>query len=172
MGKVAIKKEDRAKKFREKKDEIIKPPEDPPIPPKERHRRTQKELLEAKRDDALGKFSDTPNPLFIPIIKAPFKGWADTNKLPDLALKEDEAQELALPVTRLVEYYLPKMPVVGYIWLSLGLSVMAVMSPRMALVSKTKKAKTPEAPLKKTSETPSSDGPASEKFPTPAEMGT
>lgn len=169
---MALKKEERREKFKKTKEEVVPHPTPSEeslshIGIKQRHRRTQKELLESKRDEAMSRFSDTSNPLFIPIIKAPFKAWADTNKLPELALKEDEVQELALPITRLIEFYLPKMPIVGYIWMSLGLSVMAVMSPRMAVVNKIKKEKTKETPLP---EKTSDETPASQKFPTPEEL--
>ncbi len=82
----------------------------------------------------LDKIGDETNPLFVPIVKIPFELWADAVKVPELKLSQVEADQLSLPVTQLVNYYLPiinENPVLA-MWFGVASVAAAVMMPRFA----------------------------------------
>jgi hypothetical protein len=103
-----------------------------------RYRRTDEEIKKEKEEVIL---IEQPNPLFIPILKIPFDAWAEAVKVEDLRLSTQETNSLALPVTQLVNYYLPKMPAIAYAWCGLVLSLYAIMQPRLKIIKELKKAK-------------------------------
>lgn len=106
--------------------------------PDKRHRRTDDEIQKEKEKELL---VERPNPLFVPILKIPFDAWAETVKVEELRLSGQETNSLALPVTQLVNYYLPKMPAIAYAWCGLVLSLYAIMQPRLKLIKELKKTK-------------------------------
>jgi len=118
--------------------EKLQEPEKPII---HRHRRTKIEIEASKQT-----LPEIANPLFIPILKIPFDAWAETIHLEELRLSEQEVNSLALPVTQLVNYYLPKMPAIAYAWCGLILSLYAIMQPRLKQIKELKKAKKDEQP--------------------------
>ena len=103
----------------------IKEALEPEIKPK-RERRTKEEMI-AERDTLVQE----PNSLFIPVLKMPFSLWAVSQEIEDLKITDEEANKLALPVTQLVEYYLPKIPAIGYVWVSLVLTIYGITQPRI-----------------------------------------
>lgn len=103
-----------------------------------RTRRTDEEIKKEKEKDIL---IEQPNPLFIPILKIPFDAWAETVKVDELRLSTQETNSLALPVTQLVNYYLPKMPAIAYAWCGLILSLYTIMQPRLKIIKELKKVK-------------------------------
>ncbi len=100
--------------------------------PDKRIRRTDEEIKKEKEKALL---VEQPNPLFIPILKIPFDAWAETIKVEEMRLSEGETKSLALPITQLVEYYLPKMPAIAYAWCGLILSLYAIMQPRLKIIN-------------------------------------
>lgn len=109
-----------------------------PGEPDKRIRRTDEEIKKEKERDIL---IEQPNPLFIPILKIPFDAWAETVKVDELRLSTQETNSLALPVTQLVNYYLPKMPAIAYAWCGLILSLYTIMQPRLKIIKELKKVK-------------------------------
>lgn len=127
-------------------EEKLKKPQEKLKPngkPDKRFRRTDDEIKEDKERVLL---IEQPNPLFIPILKIPFDAWAETVKADSLRLSEKELNSITLPVTQLVNYYLPKMPAIVYAWSGLVLSLFAIMQPRLALIRELKKKKINELP--------------------------
>jgi hypothetical protein len=105
--------------------------------PKKRHRRTRAEIEAAEQ----ANLNTQANPLFIPVLKMPFTVWANSVNDAKLLLSDEEAVQLATPITQLVNFYLPKVPPIAYAWTSLVLSAFAVMYPRMLYVKSLNKAK-------------------------------
>ena len=108
------------------------------VEPGKRERRTNEEIEKDREKKIL---IEQPNPLFVPILKIPFDAWAEAAKVEDLRLSAQETNSLALPVTQLVNYYLPKMPAIAYAWCGLVLSLYAIMQSRLALIKALKKQK-------------------------------
>lgn len=65
------------------------------------------------------------------VIKIPFELWAISQNIKSLALTDEEAKQIAEPARQLLEYYLPKIPVIAYAWLSVSVSTFWVMRPRL-----------------------------------------
>ena len=107
---------------------------------KKRERRTTEEIVQERLAQAL-----TVDPkqveLFKPVLKIPFDVWADNIKIKELRLNDDEAQSLALPVAQLINYYLPRLSPIGYVWLSFGLTGFGVMQVRLKLLADLRKEK-------------------------------
>ena len=68
------------------------------------------------------------------LLKAPFDIWAAKAQLPQLALTDDEAVMLTGPVQTLLDYYLPGIRAIDWAWISLGITGVAIMRPRMLLL--------------------------------------
>jgi len=104
-------------------------------------RRTDEQI----RKDEQEKIAKTEvNSLFVPIVKIPFDVWAERVKVEDLRLSDKEAYGLALPITQLVDYYLPKMPGIAYVWAGLVLSIVSATTPRIMLLRELRKKKAKE----------------------------
>lgn len=116
----------------------ISEPLKPAKEPDKRERRTNEEIKKDKENKIL---IEQPNPLFIPILRIPFDAWAEAASVEDLRLSAQESNSLTLPVTQLVNYYLPKMPAIVYAWCGLVLSFYAIVQPRLLLIKKLKKQK-------------------------------
>jgi len=81
-----------------------------------RHRRTRAEI-EASRSPAV---SDQPNPAYRPIISTLFNIIGNVTDCQDIKTKADEyADRLALPVTQLSDYYMPKVKGIYIVWANL-----------------------------------------------------
>ncbi|MBA7495391.1 hypothetical protein ES702_05973 [subsurface metagenome] len=114
------------------KEEFVKIKEGLEAEPKPKRERRTKAEMEAERDT----LAQEPNPLLIPVLKMPFNLWATSQKIEELKLDDKEAFKLALPVTQLVEYYLPKIPAIGYVWVSLVLAIYGITQPRIKKIQK------------------------------------
>ena len=90
------------------------------------------------------------NEQICPVLKIPFKFWAKSQKVPDLALSDKEAKEWALPITKLLEFYFPgRIPEIAWVWLMFVGSSFEVLDKRMEIIQKAreeKKAATPVSP--------------------------
>lgn len=116
-------------------DDVIKPGDK-----KTRHRRTQSEIAAEKKVDL---YTVAPEQLamFVPVIKIPFDLWAETTKREEMRLNSEEAGRVATPIAQLLNYYLPKISPVGYIWISFAITSIGVMSVRLQLLAKLRKEK-------------------------------
>ena len=109
------------------------------VEPKKRHRRTNAEIAAAK-----GQSGQEPpltiqaNPLFVPILKAPFTLWAKQINDKRIELLDNEALALALPVTQLLEHYFPKMPNIWIAWGNLIMQGYAVLDLRLKIIEEIK----------------------------------
>ncbi len=112
---------------------------------KKRQRRTAEEIAQDRLAQA---FTVDPKQveLFKPVLKIPFDVWADNIKIKELRLTESEAQSLALPVAQLINYYLPRLSPIGYVWLSFGLTGFGIMQIRLKLLADVRKQKKKEQP--------------------------
>lgn len=72
--------------------------------------------------------------------QALFDLWASAAKIEQLALSEDEADLLSLPVTQLAEYYFPGMiPEIAGTWVMMIFAVTRIMKPRIKLIEEIRK---------------------------------
>lgn len=92
---------------------------------------------------AVNRLPEKPNLTLIPVLRAPFEFWAQSQGLPELALTKDEATNLALPVTQLLEFYFPgKIPEIAWCWLMMFGSTFNILEPRLKLLAKKRNEKT------------------------------
>jgi len=72
--------------------------------------------------------------------QAVFDLWASAAKIEQLALSEDEADLLSLPITQLAEYYFPGMiPEIAGTWVMMIFAVTRIMKPRIKLIEEIRK---------------------------------
>lgn len=91
----------------------------------------------------VNRLPTVPNKTLIPVLQIPFDLWATGQQVKELALSKDEAEELALPITQLLEWYFPgKIPEIAWVWLMLLGVTKNIMQPRLALLAKLRKNKT------------------------------
>ncbi|MBA7523273.1 hypothetical protein ES705_15396 [subsurface metagenome] len=69
--------------------------------------------------DNLGRLDPSKAPQALaPVLKIPFSIWAGVSEIPEMKLSDDEAEEWAVPIVALLEYYFPgKIPEIAWIWL-------------------------------------------------------
>ncbi len=93
--------------------------------------------------DDLSRVNQLPekaNLTLVPILQIPFKGWAKGAEIPALELSKQEAEDLALPVTQLLEFYFPgKVPEIAWVWLMAVGTIFNVVDKRMDVVKDHKK---------------------------------
>ena len=66
-----------------------------------------------------------------------FDFWASAAKIEELALSDDEAETLSLPITQLQEYYFPGiLPEIAGTWVMLIFAVSRIVKPRVDMVNK------------------------------------
>lgn len=82
------------------------------------------------------------------VIKIPFELWAIGQDVKQLALTKEESLQMAEPARQLLEYYLPKIPVIAYAWLSLSVSAFWVMRVRLLLIQELRKQRRKQQPPK------------------------
>lgn len=68
------------------------------------------------------------------VIKIPFELWSISQSVKSLALTDEEAKHIAEPAKQLLEYYLPRIPVIAYAWVSLSVSTFWVMQTRLRTI--------------------------------------
>jgi len=68
-----------------------------------------------------------------------FDLWAAAAKIEELALSDDEADMLSLPLTQLQEYYFPGiLPEIAGTWIMLIFAASRIMKPRIKIINKTR----------------------------------
>ncbi len=86
---------------------------------------------------AVNKLPEKANMTLVPVLQIPFELWSVSQNLKELALSKDEAEQFALPVTQLLEYYFPgKIPEIAFVWLMLLGTSYNILKPRLELISK------------------------------------
>jgi hypothetical protein len=69
-----------------------------------------------------------------------FDLWASAAKIEQLALSEDEAEKLSLPITQLQEFYFPGiLPEIAGTWIMLIFAVSRIVKPRIDMVNVVRK---------------------------------
>ena len=69
-----------------------------------------------------------------------FDFWASAAKIEQLALSEDEAEKLSLPITQLQEFYFPGiLPEIAGTWIMLIFAVSRIVKPRVDLINVVRK---------------------------------
>lgn len=107
--------------------EPAKPKRGPGRPPKEKPQEPeQPEQPELTIDVVAG------------VIKIPFELWAISQSVKSLALTDVEAKKIAEPAKQLLEYYLPRIPVIAYAWISMSVSTFWVMQTRLRTIKEIK----------------------------------
>lgn len=71
-------------------------------------------------------------------VKLPFELWAIGQGVDELALTDDEALQLAEPLRKLIEHYLPQIPPIAYAWIGLSVSSFWIMRSRLLLIAEIK----------------------------------
>ena len=80
------------------------------------------------------------------VIKIPFELWAIGQDVWQLKLNDKEAAQIAEPAKQLLEYYLPKIPVIAYAWISLSVSTFWVMQSRLRTIKKIREQRQKQQP--------------------------
>lgn len=80
------------------------------------------------------------NQAIAPVLKIPFAIWSNIKEIPEIRLSTEEAQEWAVPVVGLLEFYFPgKVPEFAWIWLCFLTSTAKVIDSRIEIVHQYKK---------------------------------
>ena len=72
------------------------------------------------------------------VIKIPFQLWSISQSVKTLELTDEEAKRIAEPAKQLLEYYLPKIPVIAYAWINFSVSTFWVMQTRLRTIKELK----------------------------------
>lgn len=82
------------------------------------------------------------------VIKIPFELWAIGQDVKELALDDNEARQIAEPAKQLLEYYLPKIPVIAYAWISMSVSAFWIVRIRLLLIQEIRKLREKQQPAR------------------------
>lgn len=86
------------------------------------------------------------NPLWPPVLKIPFDVWAETEKIEELRITDKEADLLAVPITQLIDYYLPQLPEIAIAWFGLISAGYSVLGPRRQIIIQRRRDQSKSAP--------------------------
>lgn len=76
-----------------------------------------------------------------PVLKIPFAICSNIKEIPEIRLTNEEAQEWAVPIVDLLEYYFPgKVPEIAWMWLTFLTSTAKVIDSRIEIVHQKKTA--------------------------------
>ena len=90
------------------------------------------------------RLPEKANETLVPVLQIPFKTWATAVGVKELELNKDEAKDLALPVTQLLEFYFPgRIPEIAWVWLMMLGSTYRILEPRLELLAQKRKAQGP-----------------------------
>ena len=88
----------------------------------------------------INKLPDVPNKAISNALQMPFELWSIATKVKELALSDDEADDLALPITQLLAYYWPDAyDHIAWIYLCLMGCVTKITVPRFKLLADLRK---------------------------------
>lgn len=90
---------------------------------------------------AVNRLPERANATLIPVLQIPFATWAKAIGVKEMALNKDEAKDLALPVTQLLEFYFPgRIPEIAWVWLMMLGTTYRILEPRLDLLAAKRKA--------------------------------
>ncbi len=93
---------------------------------------------------AINELPEIANETLVPVLQIPFKTWAVAVGVKELELNKDEAKDLALPVTQLLEFYFPgRIPEIAWVWLMMLGSTYRILEPRLELLAQKRKEQGP-----------------------------
>jgi len=94
---------------------------------------------------AVKNLPQQPNQTILMGVKTLFSLLARQVRVPEVELSEDEAEQLALPVTQLQEFYLPDgIPEIAWVWASAGFTFYQIAESRIKIINAARKAKQDE----------------------------
>ena len=125
-----------------------------------RHRRT-KEEIQAEKDNLAAE----ANPMLSPILKMFFTFWAKGIEDNRIELTDKEANNLALPITQLMEYYLPNLPAIWFAWGNLGIQVTTIITMRLNIIKELKEKKNANTNKREQGNSPIRETGVGQKFP-------
>lgn len=92
----------------------------------------------------VNRLPEKANVTLIPVLQIPFKTWATAVGVKELELNKDDAKDLALPVTQLLEFYFPgRIPEIAWVWLMMLGSTYRILEPRLELLAQKRKEQGP-----------------------------
>lgn len=98
----------------------------------------------------VNRLPEKANETLVPVLQIPFKTWATAVGVKDLELNKDDAKDLALPVTQLLEFYFPgRIPEIAWVWLMMLGSTYRILEPRLELLAKIRKEQGPSVEASK-----------------------
>lgn len=81
---------------------------------------------------AVNRLPEKANDTLVPVLQIPFKLWSKSQGVKELELGKDDAKELALPVTQLLEFYFPgRIPEIAWVWLMFAGTAYRILEPRL-----------------------------------------
>ena len=85
---------------------------------------------------AVNRLPAKANETLIPVLQIPFELWSKSQGVKELALGKDDAKELALPVTQLLEFYFPgRIPEIAWVWLMFTGTAYRILEPRLEILA-------------------------------------
>ena len=105
----------------------------------------------------VNRLPEKANETLVPVLQIPFKTWATAVGVKELELNKDEAKDLALPVTQLLEFYFPgRIPEIAWVWLMMLGTTYHILEPRLELLAKMRKEQGPSVAASEKGPAPSS----------------
>jgi hypothetical protein len=88
----------------------------------------------------VNRLPEKANETLVPVLQIPFKTWATAVGVKELELTKEDAKDLALPVTQLLEFYFPgRIPEIAWVWLMMLGSTYRILEPRLELLAQKRK---------------------------------
>ena len=92
----------------------------------------------------VNRLPEKANETLVPVLQIPFRTWAVAVGVKELELNKDDAKDLALPVTQLLEFYFPgRIPEIAWVWLMMLGSTYRILEPRLELLAQKRKEQGP-----------------------------
>lgn len=91
---------------------------------------------------AVNRLPEKANLTLIPVLQIPFALWSKWIGVKEMVLTKDDAKELALPVTQLLEFYFPgRIPEIAWVWLMMFGTTYRILEPRLEHLARLRKEK-------------------------------
>jgi hypothetical protein len=88
----------------------------------------------------VNRLPEKANETLVPVLQIPFRTWAVAVGVKELELNKEDAKDLALPVTQLLEFYFPgRIPEIAWVWLMMLGSTYRILEPRLELLAQKRK---------------------------------
>jgi len=126
--------------FEDKLDAQLAGDTGPPVPKRGPGRPPKEKIPEPDQPDEL------TIDVVAGVVKIPFELWAISQGIEKLALDDKKALQIAEPAKQLLEFYLPKIPVIAYAWVSVSISAFWVLQERLTLIQSIRKQRGDQEP--------------------------